>query len=57
MSACNSHQILIQVSTIYGWVLYRRLSEKALFPKLCVMLKKLSSEYQTYACGYFFRMP
>ena len=35
----------------------RRLSENALFPKLCVMLKKLSSEYQPYACGNFFRMP
>ena len=43
----------------------RRLSENALFTQLCVMLKKLSSEvselarlrYQTYACGYFFRMP
>ena len=35
----------------------RRLSENALFPKLCVMLRKLSSEYQRDACGYFFRMP
>ena len=35
----------------------RRLSEKALFPKLCVMLKKLSLEYQPYACGNFFRKP
>jgi len=34
-----------------------RLSEKAIFPKLCVMLKKLSSEYQPYACGNFFRKP
>ncbi|OPX39392.1 MAG: hypothetical protein B1H11_03250 [Desulfobacteraceae bacterium 4484_190.1] len=25
-----------------------RLSENALFPKLCVMLKKLSSKYQLY---------
>ena len=36
---------------------YRRLSENAIFPKLCVMLKKLSSEYQPYACGNFFRKP
>ena len=35
----------------------RRLSENALFPKLCVMLKKLSSEYQLYTCGNFFRKP
>jgi len=35
----------------------RRLSENALFPKLCVMLKKLSSEYQPYACCNFFRKP
>ena len=35
----------------------RRLSENALFPKLFVILKKLSSEYQLYACGNFFRMP
>jgi len=32
----------------------RRLSENALFPKLCVMLKKLSSKYQLYVCGNFF---
>ena len=32
----------------------RRLSENAIFPKPCVMLKKLSSEYQPYACGNFF---
>ncbi|OPX34792.1 MAG: hypothetical protein B1H11_10160 [Desulfobacteraceae bacterium 4484_190.1] len=31
----------------------RRLSENALFPKLCVMLKKLSSKYQLYVCGNF----
>ena len=42
--------------------LHRRLSENALFPKLCVIRKKLSSEvselarlrYQVYACGNFF---
>ncbi len=28
-----------------------------LFPKLFVILNKLSSEYQSYACGNFFRMP
>ena len=27
-----------------------RLSENALFPKLFVILKKLSSEYQLHAC-------
>ena len=27
------------------------------FPQLIVMLKKLSSEYYTYACGNFLRMP
>jgi len=40
-----------------------RLSGNALFPKLCVMLKKLSSEvnelarlrYQLYVCGNFFK--
>jgi hypothetical protein len=26
-------------------------------PKLCVMLKILSSEYQSYACGKISRMP
>ena len=26
-------------------------------PKLCVMLEILSSEYQSYACGKFSRMP
>ena len=35
----------------------RRLSENALFPQLCVILKKLSSEYHLYACGNFFRIP
>ena len=35
----------------------RRLSENALFPKLFVILKKLSSEYQLDACGNFFRVP
>jgi len=34
-----------------------RLSEKALFPQLFVMPKKLSSEYQLYTCGNFFRIP
>ncbi|MEA3359377.1 MAG: hypothetical protein U9R17_08245, partial [Thermodesulfobacteriota bacterium] len=28
-----------------------------LFPQLFVMLKKLSSEYQPYTCGNFFRIP
>jgi len=37
------------------WSLFsRRLSENALFPELCVILKKLSSEYQLYTCGNFF---
>jgi len=35
----------------------RRLSENALFPKLCVMLKKLSSKYQLYVCGNFLSKP
>jgi hypothetical protein len=35
----------------------RSLSENALFPQLFVMLKKLSSEYQLYTCGNFFRIP
>ena len=34
----------------------RRLSENALSPQLFVMLKKLSSEYQIYTCGNFFRI-
>jgi lipid-binding SYLF domain-containing protein len=37
-------------------ILFRRLSENVLSPKLFVILKKLSSEYQLYACGNFFRM-
>ncbi|OPX34260.1 MAG: hypothetical protein B1H11_11210 [Desulfobacteraceae bacterium 4484_190.1] len=36
---------------------YRMLSENALFPKLCVMLKKLSSKYQLYVCGNFLSKP
>ena len=46
--------------TISAWIKWdgsRRLSENALFPKLCVMLKKLSLEYQPDACGNFFRKP
>ena len=35
----------------------RRLSENALFAKLCVMLKKLSSKYQLYVCGNFLSKP
>ncbi len=31
--------------------------ETVFLPDLCAMLKKLSSEYHTYACGNFFRMP
>ena len=38
-------------------VFSRSLFENALFPNLCVILKKLSSEYQLYACGNFFRKP
>ncbi|OPX35145.1 MAG: hypothetical protein B1H11_09585 [Desulfobacteraceae bacterium 4484_190.1] len=45
--------------------LFMRLSGNTLFPKLCVMLKKLSSEaselarlrYQIYACGNFLSKP
>ncbi|OPX36000.1 MAG: hypothetical protein B1H11_08280 [Desulfobacteraceae bacterium 4484_190.1] len=35
----------------------RRLSENALFPKLCVMLKKLSSKYQLDVCGNLLSKP
>ncbi|MEA3360126.1 MAG: hypothetical protein U9R17_12080 [Thermodesulfobacteriota bacterium] len=40
-----------------GLSLTRGLFENALFPQLFVMLKKLSSEYQLYTCGNFFRIP
>ncbi len=33
------------------------LAKMVFSPKLCVMLKILSSEYQLYACGKIFRMP
>ncbi|MEA1921089.1 MAG: transcriptional regulator [Pseudomonadota bacterium] len=35
----------------------RSLSENVFFPHICVMLRKLSSEYLMYACGNFLRMP
>ncbi|OPX39515.1 MAG: hypothetical protein B1H11_02850 [Desulfobacteraceae bacterium 4484_190.1] len=34
-----------------------RLSENALFPKLCVILKKLFSKYQLDVCGNFLSKP
>jgi hypothetical protein len=40
-----------------GNKLVRVRPETVFLPDLGVMLKKLSSEYQIYACGNFFRMP
>jgi hypothetical protein len=37
--------------------LKQRYTPVMLSPKLCVMLKILSSVYQSYACGKIFRMP
>jgi len=35
----------------------RRLSENALFSRLCVILKRLPSEYQPHTYGNFFSKP
>ena len=52
----NSHSH-IHGFRVRGFIFLRRLSENALFSKLCVMLKKLSSKYQLYVCGNFLSKP
>jgi hypothetical protein len=56
----EGEKILGGISLVMGHFFFLSqlsLLQNDLLPKLFVMLKILSSEYQLYACGKIFRMP